>query len=104
MIFQNEIFQLVVGAILPVILIGFIFVDPRRIYAPWAKLASIFAGMAALGWGILGFLLIDPQRLHTTRHVYFVLLAFKHSLIGIALGFLFSIWMARPYRKTGVKD
>jgi hypothetical protein len=87
MIFQNETLLLIVGTIFPILFAGFVFFDPRRIYAPWAKLASVFVAIAGLGWGSLGFLLMDPQRLHTTRHVYFVLLACKHSLSGIVLGF-----------------
>src|SRR5688572_4980014 len=80
MIFQNQTLLLIVGTIFPILFAAFVFFDPRRIYAPWAKLASVFVAIAGLGWGTLVFLLMDPQRLHATRDVYFVLLAFRNSL------------------------
>jgi hypothetical protein len=99
MSFDNEVLLLAIGVIFPVGFLALVLFHTGRIYATWAKLASIFACMSGLGWGILGFFLIHPQNLHVTRHTYFVLLAFKHILGGLSLGFMFSVLLARPYQK-----
>jgi len=102
MIFANERLILLIGLIFPVLFAGFVCFDPRRVYARWAKAASIVVAMVGLAWGALGFLLMDPHTLHLTRHAYSMLDALKHVLSGVVLGVIFSILMARPYQKTSI--
>lgn len=81
------------------VLVGLLFLDRNRVYATWARIASIIAFIASSGWGTLGIVLMDWRSYHLTRESYFTLLGIKGMLGGIAIGFSLSILMARPYAK-----
>ena len=104
MIFDGHVLLLVAGMSLSVMFASLILFHTRRAYRTWAKLASIFQCIAGLSWGGLGFLLIHWRHFRITRHMYFILLANKHVLGGLCLGFIFSILLARPYQKKDCEE
>ena len=89
-------------ALLPTLFAARLFFDPAKAYAPWAKVASSVAALAGLGWGVFGY--AASHQLYSSRYGYFLLLAFKHLCGGLAIGFVASVAMARPYRKTSSSD
>jgi hypothetical protein len=94
----HEAILLAIGSIGPVVLAARAFLDRKRVYATWAKLAYLLACVAGFGWGILGLILWPPFQL--ARHSYFFpLLALKHMFAGMIIGFLISVLIARPYEK-----
>ena len=99
MMFDREVFELVTGAILSIAFFGLVLFHTGRSYAGWAKIASALACIAALGWAGLGFYLLHPRHLHISRDTYFALLAVKHLLGGVCIGLVFSVLLARPYRR-----
>jgi hypothetical protein len=71
----------------------------KRVYVTWAKIASLMACIAGLGWGFLGLALsyssiagLDYSRIE----------GIKGMLGGICIGFVLSIIIARPYEKRVV--
>jgi uncharacterized membrane protein len=96
---QIDVILLVAGMILSIVLVFLIFRGTRRIYVVWAKLTSILACIAALGWGALGLFLLHPPA-SIPRHILSALTQTKGTLGGICLGFVLSILIARPYQKV----
>jgi hypothetical protein len=90
------------GAFLPAIFAGHVFFNPARAYAPWAKAASSIAALVGIAWGVFGYAV--DHHWYSTKYVYFELLALKHLCAGLALGFVLSISMARPYKKISSDD
>jgi hypothetical protein len=96
---SEDLILLVLGPTCSLVLVGLLFFHRNRIYATWAKLASILALIAGSGWGALGLVLMDWRSYHLTRHSYYTFVGLKGMLGGIAIGFTFSILIARPYTK-----
>ncbi len=92
----------ILGAALMAVFTALVFFNPRRAYAPWAKAASSVAAVAGLAWGVFGYAV--DHRWYATKYWYFELLALKHLCTGLALGFIFSIAMARPYKRISSED
>jgi hypothetical protein len=90
------------GAFLPAIFAGHVFFNPARAYAPWAKAASSIAALVGIAWGVFGYAV--DHHWYSTKYAYVELLALKHLCAGLALGFVLSISMARPYKKTSSDD
>jgi hypothetical protein len=84
------------------VLVGLLFFHRDRVYAAWAKIASIIAFIAGVGWGVLGFVLMHWRSYHLTRNTYYTLVGIKGVLCGIAIAFSLCILIARPYQKRDV--
>lgn len=93
----QELALLVVGGIGPMFLLAHSLLSRKRAYAGWAKLAYALASLAGLAWGTIGFVVLNP--FHVTRNTYSLLLAIKYISAGIAIGFMLSVLIARPYRR-----
>ena len=89
-------------AFLPTILAARLFLDPTRSYALWAKIASVIAALAGLGWGAFGY--AASHQLYSSRYGYFLFLALKHMCGGLAIGFVMTVAMARPYERVRSTD
>jgi hypothetical protein len=94
----SETICFIAPVILPIILSLSTFFDRRRVYAAWAKVASIVVCIAGLGWWSLHLVLLHWSSLHLSRETYYQLVALKGILFGLAAGFSISILMARPYQ------
>jgi hypothetical protein len=96
----QEAVLLAIGTIGPVVLAGNAFLNRKRRYATWAKLAYVLACVAGFGWGILGVILWPP--FHLARHSYFfALFALKYVFAGMIIGLLISVLIAQPYERRG---
>jgi len=91
-----DLITLWVGIIFSILLPIVICFSRKRIYASWARIASLAACVAGLGWGVLGLVL-----LHSTVSVSesVRLDGIKGMLGGICIGLAISIMIAKPYEK-----
>jgi hypothetical protein len=89
---------LVTGMALSVTLVCFVWFSRVRNYLSWAKVSSLLACFAALGWGGLG-LSLPNLNLRVSPHAYYSLVHTKGLLGGMCLGFVLTILLARPYQK-----
>lgn len=96
---SGDLILLLLAPTSSLVLVGLLFFHRGRVYAAWAKVASILAFIAAAGWGALGFVLMHWRSYHLNRDSYYAFVGLKGILGGIAIGFIFSILMARPYTK-----
>ena len=92
---------LIVGGLAPFILVAVSFFSRKRVYATWAKVTYILASLTGTAWALLGFMLWPP--LPGTRNTHFLLLAIKQMCAGLAIGFMVSVLIARPYAKKNSK-
>ncbi len=67
-------------------LVGLLFFHRNRVYATWAKIASIVTFIAASGWGGLHIVLMDSRSYPLTRDSHYKLVGIKGMLAGIAIG------------------
>jgi hypothetical protein len=96
MTFNFDLITLLVGIVFSILLPIVTCFSRKRIYARWARIASITACIAGLGWGILGLVL-----LHLTVSVSesIRLEGINGMLGGICIGLAISIMIAKPYEK-----
>jgi hypothetical protein len=83
--------------------IGFalwIWLDRRRAFAPWAKIAALIGCVAGIGWDVIT--LLQPP-LSVKRYPFLVAVSVKQLLNGIFIGIIISIVLARPYRRSDEK-
>ena len=92
----SDIISLLVGIVFSILLPIVTCFSRKRIYASWARIASLAACVAGLGWGVLGYVL-----LHSTVSVSesVRLEGIKGMLGGICIGLAISIMIAKPYEK-----
>ena len=88
------------GVILPFVCAVHVFLSRRRVYATWTKLAVIVVCLAALVWCTLSWVLLYSTSFGLTREAYDRLVGIRGWFLGIYLGIVFSIWIARPYQRT----
>ena len=100
---SGELILLLLAPTCSLVLVGLLFFHRNRVYAAWAKVASILALIAASGWGALGFVLMHWRSYHLTRGSYYTFVGLKGMLGGIAIGFTLGILMARPYGKRHIE-
>jgi hypothetical protein len=103
MIGSKDMILLVLAPTCSLALVVLTFFHRNRVYVAWAKIASIFAFITGCGWGVLGFFLLYWRSYHLSRDSYYTLVGLKGILGGIAIGFIFSILIARPYSKRHVE-
>ncbi len=96
---SEDLILLLLGLTCSLVLVGLLFFQRSRVYAPWAKVASILSLITAAAWAAMGFVLIYWRSYHLTRDFYNTFLGLKGILGGIAIGLALSILMARPYTK-----
>ena len=96
MTFNFDLITLLVGIVFSILLPIVTCFSRKRIYASWARIASITACIAGLGWGVLGLVL-----LHLTVSVSksIRLEGINGMLGGICIGLAISIMIAKPYEK-----
>lgn len=99
----QDVILLTGGVILPIAFAFHVFLNRRGVYATWAKLAGIIICLTALGWGALDWLLLHWKSFRLTRDGYYNVVEFRGLFAGICIALVFSIPIARPHRKTGVK-
>src|ERR1017187_5996239 len=99
-----ELLLFIAAVIVPIILSLSTFFDRRRVYAAWAKVASIVVCRAGLGWWSLHLVLLHWSSLHLSRETYYQLVALKGILFGVAVGFSISILIARPYQMRNLEE
>ena len=76
-----------------------VFWSRRRVFEPWAKVASIVICCFGLGWTALAFSLLRGHDAMSTATE--VLLTRARILLGgVCLGLILGVLLARPYRKT----
>jgi hypothetical protein len=91
------------GVILPIVCVVEVFLSRSRVYAAWTKLAVIVVCLAALAWCTLSWVLLHSTSFGLTREAYDKLAGIRGWFVGIYLGIVFSIWIARPYQRKKVK-
>jgi hypothetical protein len=91
---------LAAGVSFPVAFAVHVFHNNRRVYPRWAKAASVIIFMASVGWGALSWVLLHWRGFRLTREVYYSLVGIRGLFGGICLGFIFSLLIARSYRKA----
>ena len=97
---SRDVIPLAVGAIFPIIFAALVFFHRSRVYATWAKVASIIFCIACLGGESLQLLLLRWRSIHLTPQKYYDLVGVRDLLFGLGVGFMVSILLARPYEKT----
>ena len=103
MIGSKDMILLMLAPACSLALVALTFFHRNRVYVAWAKIASILAFIAGFGWGALGFLLMYWRSHYLSRDSYYTLVGLKGILGGIAIGFIFSILIARPYSKRHIE-
>ena len=83
-----------VGIIACILLPIVTWFNRKRSYAAWAKIASLIACAAGLGWGFLAFALLHSSASHSSRQA-----AVKNLLAGICIGIVISMWISKPYER-----
>ena len=96
----EEVIRSAVGVILPIGFVALIFFARARVYASWAKVASVIVCLAGLGGESSHFLLLRWRTIHLAPQTYYALVGIRGALFGLAIGFAVSILLARPYRKN----
>ena len=96
---QTHVILLVVGMILAVMIPIVTFANRCRVYAAWAKTASILVCIVGVAWGFLGLGLLYLNS-SMSRQAYFTLGRVKTLLGGICVGVLLAFLIARPYQKV----
>ena len=85
---------LLVGTIFSIALPVVVWFDRKRIFVAWARITSIIACIAGLGWAFLGWLISI-----STMDDYSRIEGIKGLFGGICIGLVLSIMIARPYVK-----
>jgi len=91
-----HLISLLVGIVFSIILPIGVWFDRKRSFATWAKIISIIACMAGLGWGFIGLALLHSSvsDLDYSRHE-----GIKGVLGGICIGLVLSLLISKPYVK-----
>jgi|tagenome__1003787_1003787.scaffolds.fasta_scaffold20834806_2 hypothetical protein len=95
---------LAVGPVFTLVFAALIWFHRRRHYATWAKVLSIVACVAGVGWYALGTMVAEWKTYHLSRDAYFTLVGFKGIFGGIVIGIITSILAARPYSKPDARS
>jgi hypothetical protein len=88
------------GVLLPIALLYEVFLRPSRVYPPWAKRAVVAMCVAAFGWFAVSWILLGWRRYGLTEEAHRILEGIRGWFAGVYLGIVFTIWLARPYRKN----
>ena len=99
----KDLISLALGPTCSLALVIMIFFHRNRVYDAWAKIASLLALVAGFGFAALGFILLGWRSYHLDRDSYYTFVGLKGFLGGIAVGFILSILIARPYSRRHVK-
>ena len=92
----TDIISLLVGITFSILLPIVVCFHRKRVYVRWAKIISIMACIAGLGWGILGLVLWHSSIVTSDS---FRLEGIKGMLGGICIGLALSVMIAKPYEK-----
>jgi|ERR1035437_807859 hypothetical protein len=92
----SDIISLLVGITCSILLPILVCFHRKRVYARWAKIISIMACIAGLGWGVLGLVLLHSSIVISDR---LRLEGINGMLGGICIGLVLSVMIARPYEK-----
>ena len=85
-----HLISLLVGIVFSILLPIVTCFHRKRVYALWARLASLLACIAGLGWGFIG-LVADTDYPRTE--------GIRGLLGGICIGLVVSILISKPYEK-----
>ena len=85
---------LLVGAIFSIALPIVVWFDRKRVFVAWARITSIIACIAGLGWAFLGWLIAIA-----TLDDYSRIEGIKGMLGGICIGLVLSLLISKPYVK-----
>ena len=93
--------SLLVGVTLSIVFPILVCFHRKRVFAAWAKLASVIACICGLGWGFLGWKLSDVF-ISDLNYDSYRAYGLRGLLGGICIGLVFSIIVSRPYVKRVV--
>ena len=76
-----------------------VFFSRRQIYQAWAKVASLLVCIFGVSWGITGLILIHWSS-SISSHTQFILYSVRSPLVGVCIGLLLCVLIAKPYKKS----
>ena len=76
-----------------------VWLDRRRPYPRWAKIASLIACVAGVGWDVITLV---QRPLPMQRYPFLLTVSVKQLLSGVFLGIFISIAIARRFEKDAV--
>lgn len=94
-----NLFFSAMGVLFPVAFAVYVLLHRSRVYAAWARSAAMIMCLVALAAGTLNWPVLQWRNFHLTREAYDKLIGVRDLFGGICVGIIFSIWLARPYRK-----
>jgi hypothetical protein len=75
------------------------FSSRRRLYETWARIVSVCVCIFGLGYAVSGFILVHLEA-SSSGSAHIVLIMTRSFCCGVGAGLLFSIVIARPYKKV----
>ena len=91
-----HLISLLVGIVFSIVLPIVVWFDRKRIFAAWARIVSLIACIAGLGWGFIGLALIHSS---VSDVDYSRQEGIKGMLGGICIGLVLSLLISKPYVK-----
>jgi hypothetical protein len=91
-----HLISLLVGINFSILLPIVVWFDRKRIFVTWARIASIIACIAGLGWGFIGLALLHSSVIDWN---YSRQEGIKGMLGGICIGLALSLLISKPYVK-----
>ena len=88
-----------VGIVFSILLPIVVWFDRKRIFTAWARIISLIACVAGLGWGFLGMALLHSSVIDWN---YSRQEGIKGMLGGICIGLVISLLISKPYVKRVV--
>ena len=88
-----------VGIVFSILLPIVVWFDRKRIFTAWARIISLIACVAGLGWGFLGMALLHSSVIdwNYSRQEGIIV-----RLGGICIGLVISLLISKPYVKRVV--
>ena len=91
-----HLISLLVGIFFSIIFPIVICFHRKRVFALWARIASVIVCLAGLGWGFIGLALLHSSVIDWN---YSRQNGIKEMLGGIGVGLCLSILLSKPYEK-----
>ena|SRR6059058_5788597 len=96
----EDIILLVAGVLAPAALALHVFFGRGCVYPGWAKSTVVIVCLVTVIWVCLDWVAVNSESFHLSREVYVSLVVIRASLVGICLGIVLSIVLARPHKRT----